>query len=268
MVTKTISVGGTALARETGLSTGTVSKHLRMGKSPDQIRKLAAARQAFLASTGVPPTGPHRSAYTLEGLKRTGQPGPTQPPAPAVPVQSSSSSYVPPRRVPVQAGEFKGGRTGVIGSPTPPVPAPSSTSLPEVTVPVPVIRPGYTYEDAVAEHQAAEDLVGAKLRRAVADADAQELANAQKRGELVPVAYIQTWGTRFLTQAKEELLKGPGELQDHLAGESNPGVCNGLVRGWVERVLEKMYRLEGLWGGGAGQVPVGGEKEKDADKVA
>jgi hypothetical protein len=108
--------------------------------------------------------------------------------------------------------------------------------------------PESDYEMILRGRQRLEDIDEAKLRRARALADGQELENAQRRGELIPVAHVRLWATRFLVSARDELLKGPGELQDALAAETDPVRCAGIVRAWTERVLGKFHNLERLWG--------------------
>jgi len=248
MATRTTLFGVAALAREVGLSAPTVSKHMKAGRSADEIRRLARARQAAL---GGGPIGNGTRiilpGYTLTGLKKTGKPGPTQPQPTAS--AAPASSYMPTRTIP-KPGEGHGKRAATPIRTAPAAPnltaAAADTDDPDASA--------YSYEDAIADRDQAEQLNSARLRRAIALADEKELQNARARGELVPLEHMRVWGTRFLTQAKEMLLKGPGELQDHLAGESNPGACNALVRGWVERVLGELYNLEGLWQGGAGDA--------------
>lgn len=79
-------------------------------------------------------------------------------------------------------------------------------------------------------------------------AELKKIEVMQKRGELMPVSYARLWGTRFLVAAKDEMLKGPGEIQDALATESDPFRCRVIVERWVERVLAKFCELEKLWG--------------------
>jgi hypothetical protein len=71
---------------------------------------------------------------------------------------------------------------------------------------------------------------------------------AERRKDLLPVAYFRLWATRFLVQGRDDLLKGPSELADALAAESDPIKCAVVVERWVERVMEKFYQLEKLWG--------------------
>jgi hypothetical protein len=95
-----------------------------------------------------------------------------------------------------------------------------------------------------------DDLEDAKLRRAKALAERQELENMLRRDELVPVAYMRTWGSRFLTDARDTLLTGPSELADTLAVESDPLKTAAILRAWVERVMGKFHQLDRLWGVG------------------
>jgi hypothetical protein len=96
----------------------------------------------------------------------------------------------------------------------------------------------------------------AKLRRARALAERSEIENALRRGELIPVAYVRTWASRFLTDGRDEIMKAPGELADILAAENDPLKVSAILRTWLERVMAKFQQLEQLWGGGAADEKV------------
>jgi hypothetical protein len=104
--------------------------------------------------------------------------------------------------------------------------------------------------DLVAESRARGDAIDdAKLRRAQALAEHQELENMLRRGELMPVSYVRLWATRFLIDGRDELLKAPSELADGLAAESSPLKTAEILRGWVERAMAKFEQLDQLWKG-------------------
>jgi|SRR5215831_12134359 len=104
--------------------------------------------------------------------------------------------------------------------------------------------------DMVIEARSRYDaLEEAKLRRAKALAERQELENMLRRGELMPVSYARLWGVKFLIAARDELLRGPGELGDAVAAESDPIKCTAMLRAWTERALAKFVLLEHLWKG-------------------
>lgn len=67
------------------------------------------------------------------------------------------------------------------------------------------------------------------------------------RNELIPTSYVKIWGQRFLVEARDAMLRGPSELQDVLAAESNPPKVNAILTAWVEKVLRKYYELGKLW---------------------
>jgi hypothetical protein len=104
------------------------------------------------------------------------------------------------------------------------------------------------YELIVRGRQRLEAIDDAKLRRARALAERSELENALRRGELMPVSYIRTWGSRFLTDARDTLLTGPSELADVLAAETDPLKTAAILRNWLERVMAKLHQLDQLWG--------------------
>jgi hypothetical protein len=81
-------------------------------------------------------------------------------------------------------------------------------------------------------------------------AELHQLKVMERRHELVPVAYVKLWAMRFLVEGRDVLLNGPGQLADQLAAESDPPVVEQILRGWVNRTLERYFQLETLWGGG------------------
>ena len=103
------------------------------------------------------------------------------------------------------------------------------------------------YELIVRGRHRLEAIDDAKLRRARALAERGEIENALRRGELIPVAYVRTWASRFLTDGRDEILKAPGELADVLAAETDPLKVAAILRGWVERVMAKFHQFDRLW---------------------
>ncbi len=87
-----------------------------------------------------------------------------------------------------------------------------------------------------------------KFRRAKALAERQEIENALRRGELMPVAYVRRWGAQFLTDGRDTLLAGPSELADTLAAETDPLKVAEILRAWLERAMGKFHQIERLWG--------------------
>ncbi|MGA7235928.1 MAG: hypothetical protein WBY44_09620 [Bryobacteraceae bacterium] len=104
------------------------------------------------------------------------------------------------------------------------------------------------YELVIKGRERTDALDSAKLRRAQALAERSELDNMLRRGELVPLSYIRTWGSRFLVDARDDLMKAPSELADPLAAESDPLKTAAILRAWVERAMAKFHQLERLWG--------------------
>ena len=107
------------------------------------------------------------------------------------------------------------------------------------------------YDLIIKGRERINDLDDAKLRRAQALAERSELDNMVRRGELIPVSYVRTWASRFLTDGRDTLLAGPSELQDALAAESDPLKVNAIMRSWLERAMAKFHKLDGLWGADA-----------------
>ena len=173
---RVVNTGVNALAREVGLSPNTISKKMKAGQTPEQIRRDAARRQGRPPSSGQrkgkPATGPSEYELVIQGRERL-------------------------------------------------------NALDEM-----------------------------KFRRAKALAERQEIENALRRGELMPVAYVRRWGAQFLTDGRDTLLAGPSELADTLAAETDPLKVAEILRGWLERVMGKLHQAERLWGGVADQERV------------
>lgn len=106
---------------------------------------------------------------------------------------------------------------------------------------------GGEYDMVVASRTRYEQLEDAKLRRAKALAERQEIENMLRRGELMPITYARQWGIRFLMDGRDEMLKGPSELADQLAAETDPLKVQAILRAWMERVIAKFEQLEMLW---------------------
>jgi len=165
---RVVNTGVNALAREVGLSPNTISKKMKAGQTPEQIRRDAARRQ------GRPPSSSHGRTKTREG--------------------------------------------------------PSE------------------YELVIQGRERLNALDEMKFRRAKALAERQEIENALRRGELMPVAYVRRWGAQFLTDGRDTLLAGPSELADTLAAETDPLKVAEILRAWLERAMGKFHQIERLWG--------------------
>jgi hypothetical protein len=142
--------------------------------------------------------------------------------------------------------------------------APASKPKPGKASPVPSGRrgPGHPplaseYDMVIKGRERYDAMDDAKLRRAKALAERQEIENMLRRGELMPVAYARKWGIRFLMDGRDELLKGPSELADALAAEDDPLKVAAILRGWLDRVVTKFEQLRQLW-----------EGDLDAERVA
>ncbi len=85
--------------------------------------------------------------------------------------------------------------------------------------------------------QAQEKTWSAKLK---------ELEYLERQGALVPTSYIKFWGVNFITGVKDELSK-VSELTDALAAETDPARIQKILDDWLNRVCEKLHRLETLW---------------------
>ena len=175
---KVVNVGVNALAREIGVTPTTISKKLKAGQTPEQIRRDAAQKQ------GRPP------AERGPGRRPKGQPRPARP-----------------------MGESD-------------------------------------YDLVIKGRERLNAMDEMKYRRAKALAERGEIENMLRRGELLPVAYVRQWASRYLTDGRDTLLAGPSELQDILAAETDPLKVAAILRAWLERAMAKFHQLERRWGAG------------------
>ena len=79
-------------------------------------------------------------------------------------------------------------------------------------------------------------------------AELREVQLMKERGQLIPLTYVKTWVSTFLTEGRSILMQGPSELQDVLAQEGDPVRVSAILRRWVEATMEKFYRTGKLWG--------------------
>ena len=89
----------------------------------------------------------------------------------------------------------------------------------------------------------ANELESAKLRRAKALAEKQEIENQVRRGELLPIGYVARWASRFLCDGRDELMRLPSELADSLAGEVEPLKVRAILEAAMLRVIAKWENI-------------------------
>jgi hypothetical protein len=120
------------------------------------------------------------------------------------------------------------------------------------TTPVPPIpekavaekeTPRSEYEMVIAAAERTDALESAKLRRARALAEKQEIENMVRRGELLPVGYVSRWAAKFLVDGRDELLRLPSELADSLASETEPLKIRAVLEAAMLRVLAKWENI-------------------------
>jgi hypothetical protein len=122
----------------------------------------------------------------------------------------------------------------------------------EAQPPKPPTIPG-EYDLVIQTKERIDALEDAKLRRARALAERQEIENALRRGELMPVSYVRKFAFRFLTDGRDEMLRLPSELADALAAETDPREVTAILRAAMERVLAKFEQLNEIWQGQSDQ---------------
>jgi hypothetical protein len=91
---------------------------------------------------------------------------------------------------------------------------------------------------------------GAQTAKENALASLRQLELAEKRRELIPVSYVRVWASRFLTEGRDILLNGLGELTDKVASETDAAKVAEILRFWLERAMLRFLETETLWGHG------------------
>jgi hypothetical protein len=124
------------------------------------------------------------------------------------------------------------------GSPVPDKPSPAAPPLTKKE-----------YDLIVEARERVDELEAAKLRRAKALAEHQEIENMVRRGELMPVSYVRRWALRFLIDGRDEMLRLPSELADPLAAESDPVRVRAILEVAMERVMGRFEQLNRIWEG-------------------
>jgi phage terminase Nu1 subunit (DNA packaging protein) len=97
------------------------------------------------------------------------------------------------------------------------------------------------------EEQNGESIFSAQRRRAIALADAQEIANAVKRGELVELERVRVWGEGLVKTTVDLLTRIPGQTQDRHASETDPAKCGEVTMGEIQRAVDEIRKMEELW---------------------
>lgn len=235
-------IGVNELARETGYTPTTVGKKMRAGMTVDEIREAAVKWKEEVGER-----------ERLAASWRTRPMAITTPQARVTKEARGPSTYINPPR-PVR----KGGMASMVEVDREVEELEEDLEF-DSDSPSALLLPGgelnlrdrtadeYGMKEAMEDNAFAESVHSARLRRAIAMADAQEIANAKLRGDLTPNLHIRTWGTRILTKARDMMLQIPSELQDTLAVESRPGECYKIVMEEMVRVLETLHGLESLW---------------------
>ena len=214
-----INVGVNKLARECGVSENAIRYHLARGKDMEAIRRHYASG---VKSTGG--IGNTKAARTDQG--QTGAPGDGRKDGkPRVPARFTAAATA---TGPEADG---GGRHRA---------KPGTASVSDVS-------DDELIEEAEAAGGPEEQISNAQRRRVIALADAQEIANAIKRGEWVELKRVQMWGEGVVKNTIGLVMRVPGQLRDPIAAETDPVKCDEMMAGELKRVVEEIQKMEELW---------------------
>jgi len=88
------------------------------------------------------------------------------------------------------------------------------------------------------------DLVAERARLAREQADAQAMKNEQLRGSLIPRADVEELLVTAASACQRRMLSIPTSAAPKVAVESDPRICEAIVREHVEEALEEIADLE------------------------
>lgn len=83
-----------------------------------------------------------------------------------------------------------------------------------------------------------------KTRLTKAQAEKEELAIAQRKGELVESAEVVRAWANLVMACRAKLLSLPTKLAYELASESNPNVCLDLLTSAIDEALQELSQIE------------------------
>ena len=225
--------GGSALARELGITQGLASRHLRAGRPPEQLR-------AQYANGPTVKSGAQKERKRLEKLtaekKRVAGLAGLAGLAVAKATAAIATDYIPPRgrRALVTSGNSNRSASAPASAPA------VVTDMPELDDPLP-IPVGSDEGEAAAQ----EGYYRARERKESASADERELIVAQKKQLLVYRSHVDIWVKGMILKARDVLLRIGPDLQDRLAMEVVPAKCGKLVTEEVHIALKMLSEWRG-----------------------
>jgi len=229
---KTVAVGYSALARDCGVSVASVMYHIARGKTVNETIEHYKRKGTWRGDGR--PAAPSKQAIPSPSI-------PTKPATPSAPTPARTSIKLPKPR-------FAGGP----GLPErkPAIPASQTSGSGSGIAPPPLPKLGrarVSQSESTDKSGQPETIHAAQLRRVIALADKEELANAQKRGELVSLERIRNFCTGIVRETIERITQVPGNIQDRVASESDPNRCGAAMREELQRVVDKIREMEELW---------------------
>ena len=130
-----------------------------------------------------------------------------------------------------------------------PIPPPKEPDPPKPADPPPPTEEQQRkseYDLIIEMREMARELEEAKLRRAKALAEKDELRNRVEKGELLPKNYVKQYCLRFLYDTKFQIDVMPSEFADVLAAEPDPRKTEAILQTMMDRLrhqLEEMYKF-------------------------
>ena len=210
------NAGVSKLARECEVTDTAIRYHMSRGRDQAAIRRYYADKKA-LEGEGLKSNG-GRSAGGGNSIGGKSGGAPNRPVVPSRFVRPS----VPPAHPGVRGGGDRGQRAAI-------------QSDDEILA------------DAEAAQSQEESFTSAQRRRVVALADAQEIANAIKRGEWIELKRVQVWGEGVVKNTIGLVMRVPGQLRDPIAAETDPVKCDEMMTGELKRVVGEIQKMEELW---------------------
>lgn len=122
-----------------------------------------------------------------------------------------------------------------------PVAKRKAAPTPESMEPIEYIEPIRLVEPSPRSRRVdGETKAGADTRNAIAIANHREVDLKVKLGKLVALSEMNAYIAGMIVNARDILLRMPGELRDRLALEKDPAKCEALIQVEVDRILASM----------------------------
>lgn len=219
-----LNIGATKLAKELGVSVGTVCNRMSKGQTAEFIRADIRAKKGL--APVAPVANQQARSYTPGSAYTPAHPLPRTGPTPGrkqVASNGQTNGHIAAPSAPMQVDEREREREQ---EPTDPF----------------------------------EGRAAAELRKIQAQADLQALKVEQLRGSLIPLAQVNFWFGQAIVKARDILFRMPAELRDRLSTCDDPITCEKMLMDELVRAVAELREMP-MPGGGATATPNAGQPD-------